>query len=172
MDKKNTNADAIVDTFGNAPSAFINSSFLLRSPIYVLHKYPRFFFEGDKPKDIDSMVQFLATETWSYDSPPITCEIYRQFVNDCYKKNLFIKNEMIIGENDKIDLGEIKQPFLNVIAKRDDLVDPKSSKVINNTIGSLDKSIIEYDSGHVGACISSRAHQQLWPKVGNWLKNR
>lgn len=169
---KNINADAIVDTFGNAPSAFINSSFLLRSPIDVLHKYPHFFFEGDKPKDIDSIVQFLATETWLYDSPPITGEIYRQFVNDCYKKNLFIKNEMIIGENDKIDLCEIKQPFLNVIAKRDDLVDPKSSKAINNAIGSSDKSVIEFDSGHVGACISSRAHQQLWPKVGDWLKNR
>lgn len=169
---KNINADAIVDTFGNTPSAFINSSFLLRSPIDVLHKYPHFFFEGDKPKDIDSIMQFLATETWLYDSPPITGEIYRQFVNDCYKENLFINNEMIIGEKDKIDLSKIKQPFLNVIAKRDDLVDPESSKAINNAIGSIDKSFIEFDSGHVGACISSRAHQQLWPKVGDWLKNR
>ena len=69
---KNINADSIVDTFGNTPSAFINSSFLLRSPIDVLHKYPHFFFEGDKPKDINSIMQFLATETWLYDSPPIT----------------------------------------------------------------------------------------------------
>ncbi|GKS61147.1 hypothetical protein YTPLAS21_06050 [Candidatus Nitrosocosmicus sp.] len=169
---RNINADAIVDAFGITPSAFINSSFLLRSPIYVLHKYPHFFFEGDKPKDIDSMVQFLATETWLYDSPPITGEIFRHFVNDCYKKNLFIKNEMIIGKNDKIDLSKIRQPFLNVIAKKDDLVDPKSNKAINYAIGSTDKSFIEFDSGHVGARISSRAHLQLWPKVGDWLKNR
>jgi class III poly(R)-hydroxyalkanoic acid synthase PhaC subunit len=169
---KSINADSVVDTFGNTPSVFINSSFLLRSPIDVLHKYPHFFFEGDKPKDVNSIMQFLATETWLYDSPPITGEIYRQFVNDCYKKNLFIKNEMIIGEKDKIDLSKIKQPFLNVIAKRDDLVDPESSKAINDVIGSLDKSVIEFDSGHVGVCISSRAHQQLWPKVGDWLKSR
>ncbi len=169
---RNINADAIVDAFGITPSAFINSSFLLRSPIDVLHKYPHFFFEGDKPKDIDSMVQFLATETWLYDSPPITGEIFRHFVNDCYKKNLFIKNEMIIGKNDKIDLSKIRQPFLNVIAKKDDLVDPKSNKAINNAIGSTDKSFIEFDSGHVGACISSRAHLQLWPKVGDWLKKQ
>ncbi len=169
---KSINADSIVDTFGNTPSAFINSSFLLRSPIDVLHKYPHFFLEGGKPKDIDSILQFFATETWLYDSPPITGEIYRQFVEDCYKKNLLIKNEMIIGENDKIDLSKIELPFLNVIAKRDNLVDPESSKAINNAIGSLDKSIIEFDSGHVGACISSRAHQELWPKVGDWLKGR
>jgi len=168
---KSINANSIVDTFGNTPSWFINSSFLLRSPIDFLHKYPHFFFEG-KPKDIDSLIQFFATETWLYDSPPIIGEIYKQFVNDCYKKNLLIKNEMIIGKNDKIDLSKIKQPYLNVIAKRDDLVDPSSSRAINNAIGSVDKSTIEFNSGHVGACISSRAHEQLWPKVGDWLKSR
>lgn len=79
---------------------------------------------------------------------------------------------MVIGDGNKIDLKTIKHPFLNVIAKRDDLVDPKSSKAINDTVGSKDKSILEFDSGHVGACIHSRAHEQLWPKVGQWLKKR
>lgn len=169
---KGINADTIVDTFGNIPGEFINSSFLLRSPIDILHKYPHFFLEGGKPKDLESIMQFFATETWLYDSPPIIGEIYRQFVDDCYKKNLLIKNEMIIDGDKKIDLRKIKHPFLNVIAKKDDLVDPESSRAINNAIGSVDKSIIEFDSGHVGACISSRAHQQLWPKVGDWLKTR
>lgn len=169
---RNMNANSLVDTFGNAPEVFINSSFLLRSPVDVLHKYPHFFLEGGKPKDMDSILQFFATETWLYDSPPIPGEIYRQFVEDCYKKNLLINNEMVIGDRNKIDLKTIKHPFLNVIAKRDDLVDPKSSKAINDTVGSKDKSILEFDSGHVGACISSRAHEQLWPKVGQWLKKR
>ncbi len=182
---KSINADAIVDTFGNTPGAFINSSFLLRSPIDVLHKYPHFFLEGSKPKDLESIMQFFATETWLYDSPPITGEIYRKFVNDFYKKNLLIKNEMVItggdddeevrrrdGNKQRIDLSKIKQPFLNVIAKRDDLVDPASSRALNEVIGSEDKSTIEFNSGHVGACISSRAHKELWPKVGEWLKSR
>jgi polyhydroxyalkanoate synthase subunit PhaC len=182
---KSINADAIVDTFGNTPGAFINSSFLLRSPIDVLHKYPHFFLGGSKPKDLESIIQFFATETWLYDSPPITGEIYRKFVNDFYKKNLLIKNEMVItgGDDDeevrrrdgnikRIDLSKIKQPFLNVIAKRDDLVDPASSRALNEVIGSVDKSTIEFNSGHVGACISSRAHKELWPKVGEWLKSR
>ncbi|HEU5120663.1 MAG TPA: alpha/beta fold hydrolase [Candidatus Nitrosocosmicus sp.] len=169
---KNINADTIVDTFGNTPSSFINSSFLLRSPIDILHKYPHFFLEGGKPKDLEFIMQFFATENWLYDSPPIIGEIYRQFVDDCYKKNLLIKNALVIDENKKIDLRKIKQPFLNVIAKKDDLVDPASSRAINEVIGSTDKSIIEFNSGHVGACISSRAHMELWPKVGEWLKTR
>lgn len=169
---RNVNADKIVKTFGNAPELLINGSFLLRSPTDVLHKYPHFFLEGGKPKDMDSIMQFFATETWLYDSPPIQGEIYRQFVEDCYKKNLLIMNEMILGDNNRIDLRMIKHPFLNVIAKRDDLVDPESSKSLNKVIGSKDKSILEFDSGHVGACISSRAHIELWPKVGGMVKNQ
>ncbi|MFB5600747.1 MAG: alpha/beta fold hydrolase [Nitrososphaeraceae archaeon] len=168
------NTDSLVNAFGNIPGAFINSAFLLRSPIDYFHKYPHFFLEG-RLKDIESITEFLATETWLYDSRPIIGHIYKQFVEDCYKKNLFIKNKMIINDgknNNLIDLGQIKQPFLNVIASKDDLVAPESSKALNDVIGSLDKSIIEFDSGHVGACLSSRAHKELWPTVGKWLKKR
>jgi polyhydroxyalkanoate synthase len=57
---------------------------------------------------------------------------------------------MTIGKNNKIDLSKIKHPFLNVIATKDDLVAPESSRAINDVIGSTDKSIIEFNSGHVG----------------------
>jgi len=52
------------------------------------------------------------------------------------------------------------------------LVAPASSKALNDVVGSSDKSIIEFNSGHVGACTSSRAHTELWPTVGDWLKKR
>ena len=76
------------------------------------------------------------------------------------------------NNNNLIDLSKINHPFLNIVASRDELVAPESSKALNDVIGSLDKSIIEFNSGHVGACISSRAHNELWPTVGEWLKKR
>jgi polyhydroxyalkanoate synthase len=173
---RSINPDTVSDTFGNIPGTFINSAFLLRSPIDYLHKYPHFFLERNQPLDFESVVEFFATEIWLYDSPPVTGEIFRQFVRDCYQKNLFIKDRMIISEDGvsgiQIDLREIKAPFLNVVALKDDLVAPASSLALNNAIGSSDKAILEFDSGHVGACIGSKAHKELWPKVGEWLKNR
>ena len=169
---RNINTDSLVDAFGNVPGSFINSAFLLRSPIDYLHKYPHFFLEGQL-KDIKSIIEFFATEAWLYDSPPVIGQIYKQFVQDCYQKNLFIKNKMTInGNKNAIDLSKINHPFLNIIASNDDLVAPASSKALNDVIGSSDKSIIEFNSGHVGACISSRAHTELWPTVGDWLKKR
>jgi polyhydroxyalkanoate synthase subunit PhaC len=55
------------------------------------HKYPHFF---EKPRDIQSIVEFFATEMWLYDSPPVIGEIYRQFVKNFYQENLLIKNQM------------------------------------------------------------------------------
>ena len=164
---RNIDADAIVDTFGNAPSMMLNMAFALRSPIDLLHKYPHFF---EKPRDLKEIQKFFATETWLYDSPPVIGEIYRKFVNDCYKKNLFIQNKMVIGNEQRIDLANVKTPYLNIIASNDDLVAPESSRALNEVIGSNNKTILEFKSGHVGACISPQAHNELWPKVGEWLR--
>ena len=166
---RNVNADAIVDAFGNAPSMLLNSAFALRSPIDFLHKYPHFF---EKPRDLRSIMEFFATEVWLYDSPPVIGEIYRQFANDCYKKNLLIQNKMVIGDNTEVHLKNVTMPYLNIVATNDDLVAPDSSKALNNAIGSSDTNLIEFNSGHVGTCISPNAHTDLWPRVGRWLKDR
>ena len=88
---------------------------------------------------------------------------------------------MRIGEghndNDNLDtvvnLKNINMPFLNIVAKSDDLVAPSSSKALNDALTeSHDKSIIELNSGHVGLMIGKDAHKELWPKVGKWLKER
>lgn len=166
---RNINADAIIDAFGNAPSMMLNAAFGLRSPLDVLHKYQHFF---EKPRDLEAIRQFFATEMWLYDSPPVIGEIYKQFVNDCYKNNLLIQNRMVLASDQRIDLTEVKMPYLNVIASNDDLVAPESSRALNAAVGSKDKSLIEFKSGHVGACISPEAHKNLWPQVGNWLKRK
>ena len=43
-------------------------------------------------------MEFFATEIWLYDSRPVIGEIYREFVEYCYKQNLLIKNKMSIED--------------------------------------------------------------------------
>ena len=136
------------------------------------------FFE--QPHDLESVVEFFATEIWLYDSPPVIGEIYREFVEYCYKENLFIKNKMRIddtydSENTDskiVNLKNVTMPFLNIIAQKDDLVSPSSSKALNAALTeSGEKSLLEFNSGHVGLMIGRNAHKELWPKVGEWIKN-
>ena len=63
---KNMNVEALLDVFGNAPSVLINAAFELRNPIENIHKYPHFF---EIRHGLESTLEFLATETWLYDSP-------------------------------------------------------------------------------------------------------
>ncbi|HEX9319741.1 MAG TPA: alpha/beta fold hydrolase, partial [Nitrososphaeraceae archaeon] len=136
---KKLNVDSLVDTFGNVPGTFLNAAFALRSPIDYLHKYPHFF---EKPRSIESILEFFATEIWLYDSPPVIGEIYRQFVKDCYQENLLIKNQMKIGKEMVVNLSSITVPYLNILAKKDDLVAPSSSIALNDAVGSSDKTLI------------------------------
>jgi polyhydroxyalkanoate synthase len=168
----------LLDAFGNLPEVVLNAAFILRNPIEYSHKYFHFF---EQPRGLESIAEFLATETWLYDSPPIIGEIYREFAEYCYKQNLLIKNKMkvvladdINNNNDMvtIDLKNIDMPFLNIVAEKDDLVAPNSSKALDNALTeSHDKSLIEFKSGHVGLMIGNNAHKELWPKVGEWIKN-
>ena len=69
-----------------------------------------------------------------------------------------------------VDLKNFDMPFLNVIAEKDDLVAPESSKALNAALTeSRDKSLIEFKSGHVGLMIGKRAHKEIWPKVREWI---
>jgi polyhydroxyalkanoate synthase subunit PhaC len=165
----------LLNAFGNLPGIVLNAAFILRNPIEYSHKYFHFF---EQPRSLEEAAEFFATETWLYDSPPIIGEIYREFTEYCYKQNLLIKSKMRIEAandvNDKIiNLKNINMPFLNIVAKRDDLVAPRSSKALNNALTeSHDKDLIEFNSGHVGLMIGKNAHKELWPKVGDWLKKR
>ncbi len=165
---KNMNVEALLDAFGNVPAVLINTAFELRNPIEIIHKYPHFF---EQPHGSESTLEFFATETWLYDSPPVIGEIYREFVKYCYQENLFINNKMRVDGN-RVDLKSVKAPYLNVVAQKDDLVAPPSSTALNDVVGSKDKSIIEFPSGHVGLIMGHRAHKEVWPKVGDWLKHR
>jgi poly(3-hydroxyalkanoate) synthetase len=168
----------ILDAFGNVPSMLLNAAFNLRRPIEYSHKYVHFF---EQPHDLESVLEFFATEIWLYDSPPVIGEIYREFVEYCYKENLFIKNRMRIdgtyddSENTDskiVNLKNVTMPFLNIIARKDDLVSPSSSKALNAALTeSGEKSLLEFNSGHVGLMIGKNAHKELWPKVGEWIKN-
>jgi polyhydroxyalkanoate synthase len=162
------NADNLVDTFGNVPGWLLNMAFILRNPIENMLKYPRYFSE---PRTMNEIIEFFAIETWLYDSTPIVGEAYRDIVDQVYRKNLLIKNKMKVG-TEVINLKNITVPVLDIVGTTDDLVPPSASRSILDAIGSTDKRLIEFPTGHVGLCISNMAHEKLWPEVGLWLAQR
>lgn len=120
-------------------------------------------------KYLGIIITLSIIETWIYF--PVIGEIYREFVKNYYQQNLFIKNQIRL-DGKPVNLSKVNHPFLNVIASKDDLVSVLSSKALSDVITSQDKTTLEFSSGHVGLLIGHRAHNELWPKVGDWLIER
>lgn len=168
-DKEHFNVDKLVGALGNIPPWFLQSSFNLMKPMQnMLDKYVKFFEKLDDDRFVDD---FLTLEYWLNDNIPLSGQVYKQFVTDCFQDNLLIQNKMRIGPH-RIDLAQIDCPVMSIVAKADHLVPPCSSLPIHDKISSKDKEYIEFPAGHIGLSISGKALKELWPQAAHWLGER
>jgi polyhydroxyalkanoate synthase subunit PhaC len=166
---KNMDVVKMRDTVGNLPPEQLYACYSALKPFKQgVAKY----FNLVQNIDNDSFVgNFLRIEKWLYDTPPIAGETFRQWIVDIYQKNLFAKNELVLGD-DVIDLSKISIPVLNIVADEDHLVSPECSTPLNDMVSSTDKRLMRFHTGHVGLIASSYSQNNVLPKVGQWLKER
>ena len=177
---KSLDVDKIVDYYGIVPGDFLNAGFLITDPFrLMIDKYVGLFERIEcKPDDIacqlrneDYIKNFLRMEKWIFDSPDQAGETFRQFMKDCYQKNLLIKNEMKLNGK-KINLKNITMPLLNVMAEFDHLVPTDASKPLSDAVSSSDKETLVFPTGHIGIFVGSKSQKEVCPKISAWLKPR
>jgi polyhydroxyalkanoate synthase subunit PhaC len=110
-------------------------------------------------------------EKWIFDSPDVPGETFRQFMKDCYQKNLLIQSKMELGGR-RVDLKKITMPLLNFYGQFDHLVPPEACNRIGKEVGSRDTEDICLDTGHIGIYVSSKCQEEFAPKIIRWLKER
>jgi len=114
---------------------------------------------------------FVRMEKWIFDSPDVPGETFRQFVRDCYQKNLLIQSKMEVGGK-RVDLKKITMPLLNYYGKYDHLVPPEACELLTSKVGSKDVEDICLDTGHIGIYVSSKYQKEFVPRIASWLKER
>lgn len=161
--------DAVVDTFGLIPPAFLGTSFALLKP--VANTFQKWLGFYDKMEDERFLEDFFAMEVWSNDNIPISGEVYRDFVKYGFQQNLLVQGRFPLGRH-RIDLSRIECPVLTLTADADHLVLPCQSMPLRDCVSSRDYSEMSVKAGHIGLSVGSRAHKELWPKVTAWLAER
>lgn len=162
-------ADRMVDTFGNMPGDFLNFGFLLLNPArLMIDKYVGFMENMDNKSFVEN---FVRMEKWIFDSPDVPGETFRQFLKDCYQKNLLIQSKMEVG-GQRVALKNITMPLLNFYGKYDHLVPPEACEQLTRKVGSSDTQDICLDTGHIGIYVSSKCQREFAPKIAQWLKER
>jgi polyhydroxyalkanoate synthase len=166
---KDMDVDRIVETYGNIPGDIMNMGFLLLNPArLMIDKYVGFIENMANKTFVEN---FVRMEKWIFDSPDVPGETFRQFVRDCYQKNLLIQNKMEVGGN-RVDLKKITMPLLNYYGKYDHLVPPEACELLTSKVGSKDAEDICLDTGHIGIYVSSKCQKEFAPRIARWLKER
>jgi poly[(R)-3-hydroxyalkanoate] polymerase subunit PhaC len=166
---KDMDVDRIVDTYGNIPGDIMNMGFLLLNPArLMIDKYVGFIENMANKKFVEN---FVRMEKWIFDSPDVPGETFRQFVRDCYQKNLLIQSKMEVGGK-RVDLKKITMPLLNYYGKYDHLVPPEACELLTSRVGSKDAENICLDTGHIGIYVSSKCQKEFTPRIARWLKER
>ena len=166
---KDLDADRIVDTFGNIPGDIMNLGFLLLNPArLMIDKYVGFLENIDNKTFVEN---FIRMEKWIFDSPDVPGETFRQFIRDCYQKNLLIQSKMEVGGK-RVDLKKITMPLLNYYGKYDHLVPPEACELLTSKVGSKDTEDVCLDTGHIGIYVSSKCQKVFAPKIARFLKDR
>ena len=166
---KHMDVDKMVETIGNMPPEFMYYCFSVLKPFEQgIEKYVKFFKNIDNKKYVDS---FLRVEKWLGDTPPIPGALFRQWIKDIYQDNLLIQNKMFVGGK-HIDLKKIDMPLFTQVAVGDHLVSPECSMPLHYAVGSEDKTLRMYPTGHVGMIASSLSQKKVLPELGQWLAKR
>lgn len=166
---KHIDVDQMVDTVGNMPSEFMYYCFSILKPFEQgIEKYIKFFSNINNERFVDG---FMRVEKWLAETPPIPGELFRQWIKDIYQENLLIQNKMYVGGR-HVSLKKIKMPIFTQVAVGDHLVSPECSMPIHYAVGSEDKTLRIYPTGHVGMIASSLSQKTVLPELGRWLKER
>lgn len=162
------NVDALVDAHGNVPTWLMESGFRFLAPLGNVTKWRDLWENREKEGFVST---WRAMERWSSDNVPFPGEVYRQYIRDCYQKNVFCKSEMVV-DGERVDLGRIECPVLLVLASNDHIVPRASAIALEGAVSSTDRKLHELKTGHIGLSTSSKGATCFWPPISAWLAER
>ncbi|HEU0190005.1 MAG TPA: acyl-CoA synthetase [Mycobacterium sp.] len=112
----------------------------------------------------ESQRRFLESEGWIAWSGPAIAELLKQFI---------AHNRMMTGgfaiQGQLVTLTDITCPILAFVGEVDDIGQPAAVRGIRRAAPNAD--VYEYllRAGHFGLVVGSKAAEQTWPTVANWV---
>jgi polyhydroxyalkanoate synthase len=159
---------ALVDGFGNVPWPLMQASFQMLKPTLNLVKLVSLV---DRAWDDEFLDGFLATERWGNDNVSFPGECYRRYIDELYRENRLAHGTMrLAGRPARLDA--IDCPTLAVTFEHDHIVPLASAAALLTAVSSPDKAQLHLNGGHVGAVVSRKAAQGLWPQLSQWWAAR
>jgi polyhydroxyalkanoate synthase len=159
----------MADRLGELPVDVLQTLFWSIDPWLAMKKFGRFLGmdpEGSPARD------FVLLEDWLNDGAPLAGPTTRDCLIGWYGDNLPGTGKWIVGGK-RIVPRKITKPALVMIPSGDRIVPPLSAAALAHPKRGL-KNVTRLDLplGHIGMVVSSRAREQCWTPLIDWLKAR
>ena len=164
--QENFDVDGLIDAFGCCPGEFLQFVFQLMKPVQNFSEKQLKYCEN--LHDSEFLENFDALERWANDSIPVAGETFREYVKALYQQNRLVNGKMCLA-GERVKLESIICPLLLLVAEKDHLVPPSSTLALKRYVSSPDIESMSINAGHIGLAVSSKSHQQLWPRAANWI---
>jgi polyhydroxyalkanoate synthase len=161
--------DRLIEANGNLPGELMSYVFAQMTPGATLSKYNVGLL--DALDDEKKLLNFLRMEKWIADRPHHPGEAAKQLLINLYKNNELIRGEFELGGR-MVKLGDIRAPVLNVFAKDDHIIPPKTTQALGSAVGCEDYTEMGLDGGHVGVFVSGKSQGVLGKGIQAWLHER
>jgi polyhydroxyalkanoate synthase subunit PhaC len=114
---------------------------------------------------------FQSMAKWVADNPPFPSRAYREWITWMYKENRLVRGQMRL-RGERVDLGRIEQNLLVVTAGADHIAPPPGTRPLLDVVASEDVTHIDRPGGHIGLMAGSKAKNEIWPEIADWLRPR
>jgi polyhydroxyalkanoate synthase len=159
---------AIIEAFGNVPWQLLQASFKMLRPTLDASKLISLLDRAWNDEFLDG---FLATERWGSDNVSFPGACYQRYIEELYRGNKLVSGEFtVLGR--RAQLPSISCPVLAIAFAEDHIVPVPSAQPLIDLVGSRDKQILVDRGGHVGAVVSRKASERLWPALSTFWAQR
>jgi polyhydroxyalkanoate synthase len=159
---------ALVDAYGNVPWPLMQASFHMIRPTLNLAKAVALL---DRAWDDEFLDGFLAIERWGNDNVSFPGACYRDYIERLYRGNELARGTMTLCGRSAA-LQQFDAPTLVVSFEHDAIVPPGAASALLDRIASPDKARVHLPGGHVGAVVSKKAADGLWPMLRRFWADR
>lgn len=159
---------ALLEAFGNVPWPLMQASFKLLKPANDAVKTVALL---DRAWDDEFLEGFLATERWGNDNVSFPGACYAQYIEELYRQNRLITGGFALAGR-PVELSQIRCPLLALAFSDDHIVPVDAAAALVDRAGSPDKQLVVQSGGHVGAVVSRKAADRLWPIMAKFWATR
>jgi polyhydroxyalkanoate synthase len=162
--------EMVTDTHGAIPGGAVDFANKMMKPVTNYWTTYRQLWQ-DVLAGKDRRAGYQAMAKWVADNPPFPARAYREWIEWMYKENRLVAGRLRLRDQ-RVLLDRIEQSMLVVTAGADHIAPPPGTRPLLDLAGSEDVTHFDRPGGHIGLMAGSRAREEIWPDIAEWLEPR